>query len=175
MYRFLTFGATLLTYTVAAFALYQRTDSPLITIPAAEPPSAPQGFNMSVSFQCLIYLVLIKLFPPAQAFLIMETAALLDHSTTTWVVHFQVFYPHHNAFTLTTSGDQTSINVFLSKYFVEAGPGIPISCNRALCQLRFGVKWGLGFFSSWFITDQALQCCLASLLVSLTSSQVLTM
>jgi len=83
MYRFLTFGATLLTYTVAAFALYQRTDSPLITIPAAEPPSAPQGFNMSVSFQCLIYLVLIKLFPPAQAFLIMETAALLDHSTTT--------------------------------------------------------------------------------------------
>jgi len=62
MYRFFTFGATLLTYTVAAFALYQRTDSPLITIPAAEPPSAPQGFNMSVSFQYLIYLDLIKLF-----------------------------------------------------------------------------------------------------------------
>ena len=99
----------------------------------------------------------------------------MNHTFSSVLPLPQRIYPYHNAFTLTTSGDQTSINVFLSKYFVEAGPGIPISSNRALCQLRFGVKWGLGFFSSWSITDQALQCCLASLLVSLTSSQVLTM
>ena len=80
-------------------------------------------------------------FPPAQSFLIMELAALLDQSTTYSVVHFEVFYLTTTQIdSLDSSGDQTSINVFLSKYFVEAGPGIPISSNRALCQLRFGVK-----------------------------------
>lgn len=82
-----TYCAILLAYAVTAFALYQRADSPHIAGPTAGPIlSAPQGFALSVSFKYLICLNLASPFAPAQAFFLMEPAALRDQPTTHLIV-----------------------------------------------------------------------------------------
>jgi hypothetical protein len=45
----------------------------------------------------------------------------------------------------TLSGDGSAINMTFSKYFAQAGPGIPISMNRRNCQLTLGVSIPPGF------------------------------
>lgn len=82
-----------------------------------------------------------QIFPPAQSFLIMEPAALLDQSTTYLVVHFEVFYLTTTQIdSLDSSVDRNSITVSFLKYFAAVGPVYSLSSNRVLCHLNFGVK-----------------------------------
>lgn len=43
-------------------------------------------------------------------------------------------------FLTSRAADKTAVTVTFSEFYVEAGPGIPISANRKQCQLALGVK-----------------------------------
>jgi len=138
VHMFFTFGSTLLSYTVAAFALSQRADLHSNTLSGFN-PSAPEGFRVSV-LPHTAFLGCQLTVTPAHPLVSMAPAVLLHQPTTALTVWFAVAY-FTTKLIIYRLADRNSITVTFSKYFVRIGPGVPISSNRKDCQLTFRTKW----------------------------------